>query len=94
VAAGYEVIDIREPREVAELPIAATSSQHIPLGALLADDALLNRQGKYLLVCARGSRSRAAAEHLRQHGFGGAYSLRGGLAGLTNPSPDGRGQRA
>ena len=82
VAAGYEVIDIREPREVAELPIAATSSQHIPLGALLADDAVLNRQGKYLLVCARGSRSRAAAEHLRQHGFRGAYSLRGGLAGL------------
>jgi adenylyltransferase/sulfurtransferase len=82
VAAGYEVIDIREPREVAELPIAAAASQHIPLGTLLADDASLNRQGKYLLVCARGSRSRAAAEHLREHGFSHAYSLRGGLAAL------------
>jgi adenylyltransferase/sulfurtransferase len=85
VDAGYEVIDIREPREVAELPIAATSSQHIPLGTLLADDASLSRQGKYLLVCARGSRSRAAAEHLREHGFRNAYSLRGGLAALQPP---------
>ncbi|HEY4367174.1 MAG TPA: ThiF family adenylyltransferase [Steroidobacteraceae bacterium] len=81
LAAGYEVIDIREPREVAELPMAG-SSQHIPLGTLLADNAVLSPQGKYLLVCARGSRSRAAAEHLREHGFRHAYSLRGGLEAM------------
>ena len=81
VAAGYEVIDIREPREVAELPLAQ-AAQHIPLGTLLANDSALDRERKYLLVCARGSRSRAAAEHLRDHGFAQAYSLRGGLAAL------------
>ncbi|MET0660645.1 MAG: rhodanese-like domain-containing protein, partial [Steroidobacteraceae bacterium] len=34
---------------------------------------------KYLLICARGARSKAAAEHLRSHGFPFAFSLRGGL---------------
>lgn len=42
----------------------------------------LDRHAKYLLVCASGKRSLAAAQMLREHGFDGAYSLPGGLAGL------------
>lgn len=82
VAAGYTLIDIREPREVSEAPIAAAPSRHIPMANLLADATALSQERKYLLVCARGSRSRATAEHLREHGFKQAYSLRGGLASL------------
>ena len=37
--------------------------------------------GKYLLVCASGRRSFAAAEELRSRGFGEVYSLRGGVSG-------------
>jgi len=83
VAAGYTLIDIREPREVSEAPIAAAPSRHIPMANLLADATALSQERKYLLVCARGSRSRATAEHLREQGFKQAYSLRGGLASIS-----------
>lgn len=82
VTAGYTLVDVREPREVSEAPIAQSPSQHIPLATLLADSAPLDPEQKYLLICARGARSRAAAEHLREHGYRHAYSLRGGLAAL------------
>jgi rhodanese-related sulfurtransferase len=82
VNAGYKLIDIREPQEVRELPIARAPSTHIPLATLLANTEPLSRTERYLLVCARGSRSRAAAEHLRERGFTQAYSLKGGIAGL------------
>jgi rhodanese-related sulfurtransferase len=80
--AGYTLIDIREPREVHESPLAQTASRHIPLDILLGDATALDPEQKYLLICARGARSRAAAEHLRAHGVPHAYSLRGGLAAL------------
>lgn len=83
INAGYTLIDIREDNEVADLPITRAPSTHIPLGTLLASAGPLKRDTRYLLVCARGSRSRAAAEHLREQGFSQAYSLKGGLTGLT-----------
>ena len=82
LAAGFKLVDIREPQEVSELPIAHLPTLHIPLGTLLGNDAPLDRAQRYLLICARGSRSRAAAEHLRDHGFVHTYSLQGGLSGL------------
>jgi len=82
VSEGYTVIDIREDQEVRDLPIARAPSTHIPLASLLASTEPLQRNERYLLVCARGSRSRAAAEHLRERGFTQAYSLKDGLAGL------------
>jgi sulfur-carrier protein adenylyltransferase/sulfurtransferase len=82
VNAGYKLIDIREPQELHDQPIAKAPSTHIPLATLLATTEPLKQDERYLLICARGSRSRAAAEHLRERGFKQAYSLRGGLAGL------------
>jgi sulfur-carrier protein adenylyltransferase/sulfurtransferase len=86
VSAGYTLIDIRDANEVKDLPIALAPSTHIPLGSLLASTESLTRDTRYLLICARGSRSRAAAEHLRAQGFTRAYSLKGGLAGLSQKS--------
>ena len=86
-ATGYALIDVRELREVREAPIAA-ASRHIPLAVLLADASTLDPERKYLLICARGARSKAAAEHLRSHGFPHAYSLSGGLAGLGQGIPE------
>jgi adenylyltransferase/sulfurtransferase len=82
VNAGYQLIDIRELQELNNEPIAGAPSTHIPLGTLLASSEPLKRDERYLLICARGSRSRAAAEHLREQGFTQAYSLKGGLAEL------------
>jgi adenylyltransferase/sulfurtransferase len=79
---GYALIDVREADEVAAMPISL-ASRHVPLAALLGDEGNLESAAQYLVICARGSRSRAAAEHLRSRGFH-AWSLRGGLAAVRN----------
>jgi adenylyltransferase/sulfurtransferase len=82
VRAGYVLLDVREPQEIATAPLLPGANLQIPLVSLLSDHAALDRQRKYLVVCARGTRSRAAVEHLREHGFRDVYSLRGGVLGL------------
>ena len=42
----------------------------------------LPADGRYLLICARGSRSLAATRILRERGLAEVYSLRGGVLGL------------
>ncbi|HXQ63211.1 MAG TPA: ThiF family adenylyltransferase [Steroidobacteraceae bacterium] len=81
-ADGFTVIDVRDARERAERP-APCPHRHIPLDRLVADPRQLDAAGRYLLVCARGQRSRAAAEVLRRAGIPDAWSLRGGLAALS-----------
>lgn len=80
MAQGLEVIDIRTAEEAVSHPTAA---RHIEMQALLHDPALLARSGRYVLVCASGRRSLAAARHLRERGFS-VQSLRGGLQSLTH----------
>jgi len=80
-AAGYTLIDVREARERREQP-APAPSRHIPLAQLLENPGQLDAAGRYLLLCARGQRSLAAAEALRRAGIR-AWSLEGGLAALT-----------
>ena len=80
---GYALVDVRDDEEVEAQPIDVPS-QHIPLPTLLASAAPLRKQQRYLLICARGSRSRAATEHLREQGFTQAFSLKGGLAGIKS----------
>jgi adenylyltransferase/sulfurtransferase len=82
VSAGYEVIDIRDANEVAREPAPDRRCRHIPLQALLHDHAALDPERRYLLLCARGARSRAAAAELRNHGLPRVFSLRGGIAAL------------
>jgi adenylyltransferase/sulfurtransferase len=77
-AGDLQVIDIRNADEVAAQPAPA---RHIPMPALLADPDQLPRNGRYLLVCASGRRSLAAARELRKRGFD-VHSLAGGLQGL------------
>jgi adenylyltransferase/sulfurtransferase len=79
-AAGFQVVDIREPAESAASPLPACHARLLPLGELFS--APLDPGGRLLLVCARGVRSHAAAEALRARGIAGAHSLRGGAAAL------------
>ncbi|HTX23902.1 MAG TPA: ThiF family adenylyltransferase [Steroidobacteraceae bacterium] len=86
----FNIIDVREPREVIETPAPAERVRHIPLHALLeltlrepSVERALDRSAKYLLVCASGKRSLAATQELRARGFQSVYSLRGGITGIT-----------
>ena len=82
--AGYAVIDIREPAECDAAPLPAPSAdavKRIPMGELLAGRNLPT-DGRYLLVCARGQRSRGACEALRGRGLAEIWSLRGGAQRL------------
>jgi sulfur-carrier protein adenylyltransferase/sulfurtransferase len=73
---GLEVIDIRSDEEFAARP---TAVRHIVMSALLADPGQLSPGREFLLVCASGKRSLAAARELRRRGIA-AHSLAGGLA--------------
>jgi adenylyltransferase/sulfurtransferase len=75
---GLEVIDIRTAEEIAARP---TKGRHIPMAALLADPGQLRAGGRYLLLCASGKRSLAAARELRKRGFA-VRSCAGGLQHL------------
>jgi rhodanese-related sulfurtransferase len=50
---------------------------------LLYGDSGLDVQGKYLLVCAVGQRSLAAASELRARGMRAVFSQAGGIAALA-----------
>jgi sulfur-carrier protein adenylyltransferase/sulfurtransferase len=78
VKLGYEVIDIRTAEEVAARPAAV---RHIAMPVLLGDPSLLSPGREFLLVCASGKRSLAAARELRKRGFA-VRSLAGGLQNL------------
>ncbi len=77
-AAGYRVVDIREPMECKFEPLPLSGQQSLPLGRLLDGGLRVEPGSRYLLVCAHGVRSRAAAEFLRARGHANVWSLRGG----------------
>lgn len=81
---GRELIDIRDDREVAARPLDA---RHVPMARLLAaPHEFLARNRPYLLVCASGVRSLAAARRLEAHGFE-VRSLSGGIGSLGDAGP-------
>jgi sulfur-carrier protein adenylyltransferase/sulfurtransferase len=79
--AGFTLIDVRDSQErLAEpMPVA---SLHLPMSRLLGEAVKLELDGRYLLVCATGRRSGAAADLMRSQGFRECRSLRGGLKAL------------
>jgi molybdopterin/thiamine biosynthesis adenylyltransferase/molybdopterin synthase catalytic subunit/rhodanese-related sulfurtransferase len=80
--AGFDIVDIREPRELVETPAPSSHTRHVPMAQLLYGQPPFEPAGKSLLVCASGKRSFAATQELRSRGLGNVYSLRGGIAGL------------
>ena len=85
VRAGFTIIDVREPREVAEAPAPGVAATLIPVQQLLHGTPDLARDGRYLLVCASGKRSLAAAAELRARGFSAVHSLPGSIGRLERP---------
>jgi adenylyltransferase/sulfurtransferase len=78
---GFQFVDVRDARERATQPLPAPAL-HLPMSKLLSDAASLDLTGRYLLICATGKRSAAAAGLLHSQGFRACRSLRGGLAAL------------
>jgi adenylyltransferase/sulfurtransferase len=81
LAAGAIVLDVREPHERAlgEVPGAVA----IPATVLEARMHELDTARTYVVACRIGSKSRWAAERLKEAGFGRVYHLRDGLLALA-----------
>jgi adenylyltransferase/sulfurtransferase len=86
-SAGYDIVDIREPSEIAEVPTPTQNARHIPMAQLLHGTPAFTPTEKTLLVCASGRRSLAATEELRSRGLNAVYSLRGGVTQLNRRVP-------
>jgi molybdopterin/thiamine biosynthesis adenylyltransferase/molybdopterin synthase catalytic subunit/rhodanese-related sulfurtransferase len=86
-AAGFDIVDIREPQEIVEIPTPINSVRHIPMAQLLHSTPPFTPQGKTLLVCATGRRSLAATQELRARGLQQIYSLKGGVTKLLRSVP-------
>jgi adenylyltransferase/sulfurtransferase len=86
-AAGYDIVDIREPDEIAAVPTPTQNAQHIPMAQLLHGTPTFTPTSKTLLVCASGRRSLAATQELRSRGLNTVYSLRGGVKKLNQHAP-------
>jgi len=80
-SAGFAFVDVRDSREREAEPLPA-DTLHLPMSKLLTDAAKLALTGRYLMICATGKRSAAAAALLRSQGFLECRSLRGGLKSL------------
>lgn len=78
----YQVVDIREPGEVAAAPLPC-GHLHIPMNDLLNNPAAIDKDKPYLLVCAAGVRTHYTANAFRAAGYGNVYSLVGGNRMIT-----------
>jgi rhodanese-related sulfurtransferase/transcriptional regulator with XRE-family HTH domain len=91
IAAGeVDVVDVRDPREWASGHISG--ARNVPLEDLRAEPRAKLPRDQVLFVCARGVRSRTAAELAEQLGLKGVSTLDGGLqawsqAGLPLETP-------
>lgn len=70
------LLDVREPHEVADWSIP--QAVNIPLGELACRQGELPLGGPVVVVCARGNRSRQAAQFLASSGFD-VYNLTAGM---------------
>jgi rhodanese-related sulfurtransferase len=77
----FELIDVREPDEVAKGTIPSAAA--IPRGMLeyKIDDVTANKEAKIVLYCGGGGRSALAAASLKKMGFKNVISLAGGYKG-------------
>lgn len=72
-----QLVDVREGWEHAL--VAIPGALHLPLGMLPQRVHALDRHAVTVVYCHHGVRSRAAAEHLVEVGFGEVWNLGGGI---------------
>ncbi len=84
--ADYQLLDVRNRREVAKDRIAG--SVHIPLNELMNRYNELSSTGKWLIYCAGGYRSMIAAAYLKSRGFALVASVDGGINHISEAVPE------
>jgi molybdopterin/thiamine biosynthesis adenylyltransferase/rhodanese-related sulfurtransferase len=79
IAAGYTVLDVREPDEYQEGAIAGAI--HIPRGHLESqiENRIVDKSSPVLIYCAGGTRSAFAAKTMLELGYSTVESLAGGF---------------
>lgn len=78
---GYQTVDVREPVEVAALPLAECDDiVHIPLDQLRDRLGELDPERPTVVACRSGLRSYLGTRILAQHGFREVYNLSGATA--------------
>jgi len=80
--AGFDIIDIREPHELQQIPTPSAHARHLPMAQLLHGQPPFEPTRKTVLLCATGKRSFAATQELRDRGMADVYSIRGGVKAL------------
>ncbi len=81
-AGTYDVVDVREPNEWSTGHIA--NARLVPLGEIRARPRDVLPRDRVIFVCARGSRSLAAARVAESVGLSELYSLEGGTHGWAS----------
>jgi rhodanese-related sulfurtransferase len=84
---SYTLLDVRQPTEFEEghLPGAML----VPLPELVDTLKNLNRDGTFVVYCAAGGRSRAAAQLMVHQGFQDVYQMEGGVYAWEDPMATG-----
>lgn len=78
--AGFRIVDLREPDERVDSPLPG--ALQVPFGSFDPLHPPFDAELPVLFVCARGRRSRIAAEKLRAQGWDEVYSVIGGAPAL------------
>jgi sulfur-carrier protein adenylyltransferase/sulfurtransferase len=78
------LVDVREPYEWEICNLGPYGAKLIPLGDLVKRLEEVERDTEVVMVCRTGSRSRRAAEVLRQAGFAEVWNLTGGMAAWSD----------
>jgi rhodanese-related sulfurtransferase len=86
VDAGTQLIDVREPDEVAQGTIAG--AVNIPLAQIPGRLDELDRERRVVLLCRSGNRSGQAAEFLTRAGFTDVVNLAGGMLAFGGPTAE------
>jgi len=82
VGSDGQLIDVREPNEVAEGTLPGATN--IPLGDLGGRLGELDTSRRVVTLCGSGGRSTIAAEQLTEAGFGDVVNLEGGMLGYQS----------
>jgi rhodanese-related sulfurtransferase len=80
---ALNLIDVREPDEVAEGMIAG--AKHIPLGELPERYKEIADNGEIIFVCRSGNRSGRACEYMQSLGYSGLKNMTGGMLAYGKP---------
>lgn len=74
--ADFQLIDVREPNEVAQ---ASIGGLHIPMGNMADNLDKVEKNKQVVVYCRSGRRSGTVVEFLERKGFNNAYNMTGGI---------------